>query len=727
MTEPEPHPPITHANRGDAHSAAGTVLRSSLGTPTAWLAAAVPIGIGTVIAAVVGLLPQILSSSVVNGHLVTVGGEDPLWWLIARLIGGVALGAGIVVGLASAARVVRDAVDRRRPSVRRAWRAALGSAGLLAAVTMIAVVATGAAASGIFLTFPVAGVFVPIVVLVGCVLLAPLTLVLPVDALEDAGLDSFGRSFAVARAFSQRNRGSARARTAFILLFGLALGGAIVVVVNTWGGSLLLVAAVTAAAALVALAWTVLAAGVWTGVAADGLEALGRAPVEGRTVAAPAPVRRLLLAIGALIVAPALTASVLTLDVAGIPEVTSQEARPASRAPALAPYGDAGVAFLDTIEGHIVDLVLCEPDRCRTLELPVLLSMAMSATPEGDLVFARWRRAPDAPQLVLTRLTAAELRTLSDDDDIDRRVDSRRLGEDDGPGTTVVIETFDEEITRPRVLDERSQNTTAVAVDATGATPVIASLEAFPTAPDGEQRVAAPELSVYRCADAGCSSSSVQGEATFEWMPAVDGSAPTVLDVAADDRSAAVGLASYAKEADPIRLFTFVEGQDPVVSSFSAPYAGNEELVGDDTAGINVELRPDGLATMLWRLPRESTLNLESCADVGCTDWHTEEIDLGIPQRRSGPSVALAIDETGLPLVAVATPEHTLALLDCLDAECRDSERIDLVDIVWDGAPIVLTLDAVGRPIVLAGGAFPTPTIPVLRSRLVGCLDVRCG
>jgi len=197
--------------------------------------------------------------------------------------------------------------------------------------------------------------------------------------------------------------------------------------------------------------------------------------------------------------------------------------------------------------------------------------------------------------------------------------------------------------------------------------------------------------------------------------------------VAADDDHAAVALASYPRADDPIRLFTFGADAEPTVSSLADTVADDTDLVGDETAGLAVALRPDGLATVLWRLPTDSSLWLSSCVDEHCADWTDVEIDPGLPDRRSGPAPALAIDDSGRPLVAAATPDHTLALIDCLDAECQEWKQTELIDVIWSGAPIGLSLDGDDRPILIADGAAPTEVTPRLPSRVVRCLEARCG
>jgi hypothetical protein len=149
--------------------------------------------------------------------------------------------------------------------------------------------------------------------------------------------------------------------------------------------------------------------------------------------------------------------------------------------------------------------------------------------------------------------------------------------------------------------------------------------------------------------------------------------------------------------------------------------------VGDYAAGLAVELRPDGLATMLWRLPTQRDLWLTSCRDERCDDWSVVKIDPGLSELRSGPSAALAIDSTGRPLVAVATPDSTLALIDCLDAECEELVRTELVNLTWFGAAIGLALDD-DRPVLIADGLSPVLSIPKgIPSQVVRCLDPRCG
>ena len=714
------------------------MLRATIETPSTWLAVAVPTGAGAAFAAGVALLAQLGRASIVNGRLEMLGAE-PAWWSVARVISGVLLVLGVVTGIAAGSRTVRDSVDRRAPSVRRAWRETLGSAALVIVVTVIASLGVGAIAIGARTALALAPglvivglVIVGILVVLGVALLAPLTLALSIDALEGGGLAALPRTFEVARQYSRLTSGRARVRTAVTLLFGLAAAG--LAIAAPWGGSLLLVALVTFGTTLVVATWAVLAAGVWTGVAADGLEALGRAPVEGAPPRAPGAARRILLAVGALALAPMLTAVTLAVP-SGIPAVESAETRVPKSAPAIAAYGDGGVAVLSMLgvsTGFDGQLSLCRAGTCRLLDVPDFYTTAMSSTPEGDLVFARWRRTPDLPEVVLTRLTPAELDTLIDHvdggRDVDPGIDSRRIGYDDGPGVTVVLAEYDIPFPEEYEPNIRGQDTTLISVDATGATPVVASLEAFPKDEEGQtQEDSTPILSVYRCDDAACSSSSTIGATGLDRRPSFTGSVPTFIDVAADENHAAVALASYPADVDPIRLFTFVDGAEPAVSSLADPLNDRVELSGEDTAGVSVALRPDGLATVLWRMPTQLSLGLTSCLDERCAEWATVEIAPGLGERRTGPAPALAVDASGMPLIAVATPESTLVLLDCLDAHCEDTKRTELIDLISTRAPVALGLDH-DRPILIADGADRSSTFPDgLPSQVVRCLEARCG
>lgn len=730
---------MRYATRGvaQAHSSFERTTRGSIRSSTAWLAAAVPIGIGTALAAVIALFAQLGQASIVNGRL-DVLGTAPIWWAVARLAIGVLLILGVTAGVAAATRVARDFVDRRQPSARRAWRETLAAIPLLMVVAVVASLGGGAIALGASTALALVGplvvvglLVVAILVVVGVAILAPLTLALPVDALEGGGVRALPRTFVVAKRYSQMTRGRARPRATLTLLLGLAVAD--LAISAPWGGSLLPVALVTFGVTIAVVAWAVLAAGIWTGVAADGLEALDRLPVEGSWTPVPGAPRRLLLAVGALALAPVLTAGTLAIDPIGVPRVEAQNlARVPIGGPEIAPFGDGGVAVLSMrgVSGFGADLSLCRSGGCRTLELPDVFTIAMSSTPEGDLVFAHWRRTPAQPELVLTRLTPSEVDALVDDlpgkDEPDHRVDSRYIGEDDGPGATVVIARYDGEFPDSYNQDVTGQHTTMVAVDATGSTPVVASLEAFPKVEEHQsQNDQTPTLSVYRCEDAACTSASTVGATSLTWSPAVNGTGPTLFDMAADDDRAAVGLSSYSASDEPIRLFTFADGTEPTVSSIAEPVP-DTTVVSDDNAGLSVALRPDGLATLLWRLPTTSSFWLSSCLDERCTDSTDVEIDPGLPTSKYGPPPALAIDSSGRPLVAVATPDDTLALIDCLDAACQEMKRTELIDIVWHGAPIGLALDG-DRPILIADGADPTPSTLRLPSQVVRCLEARCG
>ena len=733
---------MSHANRGNPHSKFGATTLASLGSPSAWLAAAVPVALGAVLAAAVAQVGRFGRASIVDGRLEVLGTE-PAWWSVAALVGGLLLVLGVVAGVAAASRVAGDLVDRRPPSVRRAWRQTLASVPLVLVVTVITALGVGAIALGASTALALVDglvviglVVVAILALVGMAVLAPLALALPTDALAGGGLRALPRTFAITRKFNWATSGLGNARVTIVIVLGLAAGA--LAIAAPWGGSLLLVALVTFVTTIVVLAWTVFAAGVWTGIAADGLEALGREPAEGRSARATGGPRRLLLAAGSLALAPLLTAAALAVP-SGTPTVERQElAWPPIGGPTIASYGESGVAALSMrgLSGFGAELSLCRSGECRTLEMPDMLTIAMSATPQGDLVFARWRRAGGSPELVLTRLTPSEIDALIDDsgdddsgdDDIpDRGQDSRWIGEEEGPGATVLIERYAGEFDDPQVLDLRGQRTTMIAVDATGSTPVIASLEGFPKSEEGQRSEDnTPTITAFRCDDVDCASTSTLGTTGLTWSNAVDGSGPTLFDVAADDDRAVVALASEPTREDPVRLFTFADGAEPTVASLADPLPDNSDLVGDDTAGLSVALRPDGLATVLWRLPTQSSLWLASCRDDPCTDWTEVEIDPGLPELRSGPSAALAIDDSGRPLVAVATPDGTLALLDCLDAECAESTRVELVEVTWFGAALGLTLDG-DRPVLLADGADPTLTTPRLSSQVVRCLEARCG
>jgi hypothetical protein len=736
MTEPDPQP-LTNASQGFPHSGFTAAPVAALLSPTAWLAAAVPIGLGAALAAAVSLSALATRSAVVNGRL-DVLGPEPAWWTIARLVAAVLLVLGVVTGVAAASHVVRDGVDRRASSARRAWLGIVRSAPLVIVVAIITAVGVGAAAIGVTVALavveavgPASVVGVIVLIVLGIWFLTPLVLALPVGALADRGLSSLPHSFAVARQYS-RTTGRSQLRVTFVLLLGLA--AAALAISAPWGGSILAAALVTLGTTFVVVAWTVLAAGVWTGVAADGLEALGRESAEGRAPKVAGAPRRALLAAGALALAPLLTAATLTVDPFGVPAVESQQVRVPVSSPVIAPYGDGGIATLSMIGigGHINELTLCGSEGCRSLDLPVLLTIAMSATPEGDLVFAHWRRNSGQPELVLTRLTPAELDTLTDrqeTEDPGHDVNSEWIGQDEGPGSTVVIDRYDAELSDLQDLDGRSQNTTMVAVDATGSTPVIASIEAFPKiAEDQHDYDTTPTLTLYRCDDPDCTSSSTVGATGLAFMSALDGTGPTLFDVAADDDRAAVALATRATDDDPIRLFAFADGDEPTVSSFVDPLDDRRQLVGDETAGVAVALRPDGLATLLWRLPTRPILTLSSCLDEACVDWSDLEIDPGLPELpglQTGPSAALAIDASGRPLIAIAAaPDDTLVLIDCLDAECQESQRTDLVGITWFGAPIAIAIDD-DQPILIADGSWLTT--PLLPAQIVRCLTSRCG
>src|SRR5690349_23267312 len=101
MTEPDARPALRHASRGSAHSGASAVFLASIESPTAWLAAAVPIGAGAVVAAIIALFAQLGRASVVNGRLDLLGAE-PVWWTVARAVAGVLLVLGVVTGIAAA-------------------------------------------------------------------------------------------------------------------------------------------------------------------------------------------------------------------------------------------------------------------------------------------------------------------------------------------------------------------------------------------------------------------------------------------------------------------------------------------------------------------------------------------------------------------------------------------------------------------------------------------------
>ncbi len=227
-------------------------------------------------------------------------------------------------------------------------------------------------------------------------------------------------------------------------------------------------------------------------------------------------------------------------------------------------------------------------------------------------------------------------------------------------------------------------------------------------------------LMVITCA--GEDPAGLRCETHFGWLPPRVLTFHEPLRVAAADARTAYVAATHGDLSvlrPEVSLFVAADG---VVTErrIAADREDRDRRVGTTfPSSTSVAVGPDGTVWMLYRMIGERDGTLVRCADRGCEEWTTIAVP-GVTLARG----ALALDDTGRPMVVTADPDDSALLLwSCRDTWCSEAETVRLDRPVqdWRGrwtAPSI-TIDG-DQPVILVPRDYDSGV-------LLRCEEARCG
>ncbi len=282
-------------------------------------------------------------------------------------------------------------------------------------------------------------------------------------------------------------------------------------------------------------------------------------------------------------------------------------------------------------------------------------------------------------------------------------------------------------VTTRRVLTE----TTLGAVRGRAGEPLVAgSVEedlrvGVATAPSGVVAVASSrqrgELLVAVCDDTALEGSTPCDTSTGD-LPAWDQVVHAAPAVAVTDDGTAYVTAAHGSRHDGGDTASLHVAHGGVVTRQPIAESAGDPLDWTRPSSTAVAVGRTGNAWVLYRLRGERDATLVRCADRVCA----ESTSVAVPGVVSARG-ALAVDETGRPLVVTSDPDDgSLLLWSCRDTRCDRTETVTLAGpgtVAQDerSAPSLTLGD--GRPIVLA----PISGLGSATGTMLRCEDARCG
>lgn len=717
------------------------------------IASAVPLAITGVVVGVVTATVFAPELVIVNGGVSALGMSTSL--LVGIGILTVILAIAHAFALTAATLVIAARVDGRPLPVRDAWAGALRRPG---SVTLATVVTLIAAAIAVLLALliavqPVAGIAAAIALVLVGIVVAPLVLAWPLVVVRRRSLGS-----AVASAWRSPREYQGQAAEPlgsprFAVVFTVVATGILVFLIRLLGGLVPLgwwtpVVGVALAIVPAALVQLLLAA-----VAVRGAALRVKGPLEASDIDAPAaeaspaeaspaevsesarsrPARASrggAFAGIAVLLVPAVVAGVLiavnpwhvpAYDVADVPRVW--------RSSQIVPW-QQGAVLLSRLGGEESSASLCEGATCGPAhDMRTILPTAVAPADGGGTLSAAWYpiegadRRSGSFELRVTHSAPEALARWSHprDEDAPEDEDSDWFG---FPGEERVLGAVDSTFEGGDSVFARSnESRMAVAIDSSGPTPVIASI-VRPADSDAT-------LAIDFCADAACTDST-RTTLDLEWALSVTNS--TTIDVASidDGESAAVTLTQREDDdyGTPLRVFTATAEGDWTTETLDSDMPGPaDDRAFDDSSGAQVVRGADGLPLVLFRASERAGLRLFTCADAACADAKITDIE---PETDLLAAPALAVDESGRPLIGTFDREQNIALLSCDDVACSDRTLVPLAAVAPTDAGFshgfALSIDDEGRPLVAVGMRRAGSTAKeTFNGTVIACTASRCG
>jgi hypothetical protein len=711
----------------------------AFGAPEPTIASAVPCAGAVIVVATIVM-------TVLAGDLVIANSE------VAALRGGPGVLGGIAIlavvasiahgfGITAATLAVIARVDGRRLTARAAWAGAARRAGsvLLATLVTLGVAALVVGIVGVLIpVLPIAGIAAAVALLPLGIVLAPLLLAWPLIV---AGTHSLPSALAAAwrspRAF-QGQAAEPLGSPRFAVAVTVIITGLISVGLG-WLGGLLPAGwwtpVVGVALALVPAALTQL---LLVAVAVRGMALRVEGPLQpaAHTVAdsaapaesARAPRGGVLIGLGVLLV-PAIVAGVLVaVNPWHVPAYAAADVSRIWKSSEIVQW-DGGTAVLSRLAGEDSSVRLCSGAACGPEhEMRSILPSTIAPAADGGLLSAAWNPVEGADsssgsfELRVTHSSPEALARWSEPLD-DEATEAEEWEAWHGfPGEDRVLGSVDAAF-RPgeSVTARTNESRMAVAIDSSGANPVIAS-------------VVRPELRdstlfVDFCDDAECTASS-RISMPVQWS--LWSTNATTLDIAsAPDGSVVITLVDDIDEegAVALRVITATADGEWTTATPDVDVAGEAVTDLDTTHGAQVAMNADGLPVILFRGIEQHVMRLFTCADVSCAAAEFTDI---MPDTELLHAPALAIDASGRPLIGTIDRAVNIALLSCDDAACTSRTSVPLAGVVATKAGFThgfaLSLDDQDRPLVAVGLRHSGATAKETSSgTVIECAAARCG
>ncbi|MFJ2369281.1 hypothetical protein [Microbacterium sp. NPDC087665] len=715
--------------------------------PAPLIAYAVPFSIAWIVvgAPLMTLLaPELV---IVNGAVSALGTSTTQ--LTAIAIGTVVIAIAHGFALTAATLAIAARVDGRPLCARDAWATALRRPGSVALATIVSL--AGAAIGLVIAVFigvqPIAGIAAAIALGIGGIVLAPLLLAWPLVVVRRQSLGSaLAAAWRSPREFQGQGAeplGSPR----FAVVFTVIATGIIVVVIRLLGAlvplgwwtpvvGVALVLVPTALVQVLLAAVAVRGAALRVkgpldvtveGAAAEASDSAVSEPAESRSARAP---RGGALAGIAVLLVPALAAgAVLAVNPWHVPAYDAADLPRVWRSSQIVPWQN-GAVLLSRLGGEDASASLCDGATCGPAhDMRTILPTAVAPADDGGMLSASWYPVEGADsssgsfELRVTHSTPDALAHWSDPRDED--APDEEPGDWAGfPGEERVLGSVDSAFERgDSVFARMHESRMAVAIDTSGPAPVIASV----IGPRGTDAT----LAIDFCADSACTDSTRTTQ-ELEW--AIGLSNATTIDIVSTDDGDSAVVTLTQKESDgygaPLRVFTATADGDWTTETLDADVPGPvAEDDGDFAFGAQVERGADGMPVILFRAADRSGLRLFSCADIACAEGEITDIT---PETDLLAAPALAIDESGRPLIGTFDRAQNIALISCDDAACTDRTLVPIAAVAPTEAGFsngyALSVDDEGRPLIAVGMRRAGSTAKAtFNGTVFNCIAARCG
>lgn len=712
------------------------------------IAYAVPFAIAWIVVGAILMTVFAPELVIVNSGVSALGTSTNLLVAVAVVTVVIAIAHGFALTAATLAIAAR--VDGQSLSARAAWTRALRRPGSVALATIVSLAgaAIGLVIAVLIGVQPIAGIAAAIALGIGGIILAPLLLAWPLVVVRRQPLGSaLAAAWRSPREFQGQGAeplGSPRFAVVFtviatgIIAFVLRLLGGLVPL-GWWtpviGVALVLVPTALVQVLLAAVAVRGVALRVKgpldatvEGAAAEASDSAVSDPDQSRSARAP---RGGALAGIAVLLVPAVAAgALLAVNPWHVPAYDAADLSRVWRSSQIVPWQN-GAVLLSRLGGEEASARLCDGATCGPEhDMRTILPTAVASADDGGMLSASWYPVEGADsssgsfELRVTHSTPEALAHWSDPRDEDAPDDEP--GDWAGfPGEERVLGSVDSAFERgDSVFARMHESRMAVAIDSSGPAPVIASV----IGPRGTDAT----LAIDFCADSACTESTRTTQ-ELEW--AIGLSNATTIDIAStDDGDSAVVTLTQKESNDgygaPLRVFTATADGDWTTETLDADVPGPAaEGSWDFTFGAQVERGADGMPVILFRAADRSGLRLFSCADIACADGEITDIT---PETDLLAAPALAIDESGRPLIGTFDRAQNIALISCDDAACTDRTLVPISAVAPTEAGFsngyALSVDDEGRPLVAVGMRRAGSTAKAtFNGTVISCIAARCG